>query len=278
NKEKGASYVKEFGQEVLKKLPTDKPLFWSATKSGSYVSLQEGFFENDKFIIEILAEYSNVKSVQLPLDMINQLKSAGVELAPVPAGMVRQNLKGINNLSNKYEYEQLIKLLIFILDIYLIPLYDNKWGKFDKQSKQKYYLATNEQQNLVPHVNSSNFVYFSEKNDKETRLKEVFEQDEFQKHTNVKKFNAISLAYLLGYELKPEQKITDWDPESTSIPNKEWLNEIWKIILESNTSLELFSQYPLLEVVRPKRELILLDSKNPLLELPESNVAQFEKL
>lgn len=51
-----------------------------------------------------------------------------------------------------------------------------------------------------------------------------------------------------------------------------------KIILESNTSLELFSKYPILEVVRPKSELILLDSKNPLLELPKSDMSHVEKL
>ncbi|CAG8729250.1 1671_t:CDS:2, partial [Racocetra persica] len=63
-----------------------------------------------------------------------------------------------------------------------------------------------------------------------------------------------------------------------TIPNKKWLDEIWKIILESNTSLELFSRYPLLEVVRPTRELVLLDLKRPLLELPQNNMSHFEKL
>ncbi|CAG8840589.1 34309_t:CDS:1, partial [Racocetra persica] len=241
SKEKNSIYVTEFGREVLK-LPTDKPLFWSATGVGSYVSLREGFFENDKFIIEILAEYSKVKSVQLPLDMLNELKLAGVELAPVPAGMVRQNLKGINNLSSKYRYNQLIKLLVFILedenyedldDIYLIPLYDNQWGKFDNRSEQKYYLATREQQNLVPHVNLSNFVY--DKYCEHSKLKAIFEHEKFHDQTNVRKFNATSLASLLAFELQPEQKITNWDPESTTIPNKKWLDEIWKIILESNT-------------------------------------------
>ncbi|CAG8463426.1 20675_t:CDS:2 [Gigaspora margarita] len=285
NEEKNISYVTEFGHEVLKNLPTDKPLFWSTTEDGSYVSLREGFFENDKFIIEILAEYSKVKSVQLPLDMINELKSAGIELAPVPAGMVRQNLRGINNLSTKYKYNQLIKLLVFILededyedlnDIYLIPLYNNQWGKFDKEFKQKYYLASREQQNLVPHIDSSNFVY--DKYNEHSKLKMIFEHEKFHEKTNIKKFNATSLAYLLEYELIPEQKITNWDPESLTIPNKKWLNEIWKIILESNTSLELFSKYPILEVVRPKSELILLDSKNPLLELPKSDMSHVEKL
>ncbi|KAF0453383.1 hypothetical protein F8M41_001764 [Gigaspora margarita] len=69
--------------------------------------------------------------------MVNELKSAGVELAPVLAGMVRQNLRGINTLSTKYKYNQLIKLLVFILenedyedldDIYLIPLYNIQWN------------------------------------------------------------------------------------------------------------------------------------------------------
>ncbi|CAG8453742.1 19979_t:CDS:2 [Racocetra fulgida] len=285
SKEKNSIYVTEFGREVLKKLPIDKPLFWSATGVGSYVSLREGFFENDKFIIEILAEYSKVKSVQLPLDMLNELKLAGVELAPVPAGMVRQNLKGINNLSSKYKYHQLIKLLVFILedenyedldDIYLIPLYDNQWGKFDKLSEQKYYLATREQQNLVPHVNLSNFVY--DKYCEHPKLKAIFEHEKFHDQTNVRKFNATSLASLLAFELQPEQKITNWDPDSAIIPNKKWLDEIWKIILESNTSLELFSRYPLLEVIRPSRELILLDLKRPLLELPQSDMSHFEKL
>ncbi|CAG8632106.1 671_t:CDS:2, partial [Dentiscutata heterogama] len=36
NKEKNNSYVTEFGREALRKLPIDKPLFWSTTEDGSY--------------------------------------------------------------------------------------------------------------------------------------------------------------------------------------------------------------------------------------------------
>ncbi|CAG8618668.1 4072_t:CDS:2 [Cetraspora pellucida] len=282
NREKAAIYVIEFGEKVLKNLPMDKPLFRSANGNGSYVSLQEAFFDSDEFIINILSEYSDVKSVHLSSEMLDDLKNVDVKWAPIPAKMVRENLRNID-LSNKFSYEQLITLLLFILEdnnyedlhnINLIPLADKSWGKFDRRSRQKY-IATFEECNLVPNADLSNFV--DEICSDDDKLKKFFENIEFQQKTNVRKFNAVSLGNLLKYEIPFGQQITNWDPESTYIPNKIWLNKIWKFILESNASLEAFFQYPLLEVIRPTKELTFLDSRQPLIELPKDDT-HYEEL
>ncbi|CAG8802945.1 12421_t:CDS:1, partial [Racocetra fulgida] len=148
------------------------------------------------------------------------------------------------------------------------------WGKFDKRSKQRY-IATDEEHDLVPNVDSSYFVHDIYSDD--DKLKQIFESNEFQQKTNVRKFNAISLGNLLKYEIPLGRKIPNWNPESTDIPNKIWLNKIWKFILESNVSLEVFLHYPLLEVIRPTKELTFLDSRHPLMELPKDDT-HYEEL
>ncbi|CAG8660857.1 32334_t:CDS:2, partial [Gigaspora margarita] len=283
SKEKLATYVVEFGMEVLKNLPIDKPLFQSANGNGSYVTLQESFFDSDAFIIKILSENSNAKCVHLSSKMLDDLKNAGVEWAPIPAKLVRENLRNID-LPFNFNYDQLIKLLLFILedddyedlhDINLIPLADNSWGKFDRRSRQRY-IVTSEERNLVPNADLSNFV--NDKYRKNNKLKEIFEKIEFQQKTNIRKFNAASLGFLLKYEIPFGKKITNWNPESTDIPNKIWLDKIWKFILESNASLDIFWEYPMLEVIRPTKELTFLDSRQPLMELPKNDMMHYEGL
>lgn len=43
----------------------------------------------------------------------------------------------------------------------------------------------------------------------------IFDHQKFHEKTNIKKFNATSLAYPLEYELIPEPKIINWDLESS---------------------------------------------------------------
>ncbi|CAG8641823.1 23254_t:CDS:2, partial [Dentiscutata erythropus] len=283
SKEKPAAYVIEFGKEVLKNLPIDKPLFRSSDRNGSYVSLQESFFDSDAFIIDILSKYSDVKCVHLSFDMLEDLKNADIELAPIPAELVRENLRN-KNLSLKFNNEQLIKLLLFILedgdyedlhDIYLIHLADNSWGKFGRRSRQRY-IATSKERKLVPNADLSNFV--NDGYHKIDKLKVIFENIEFQQKTNIRKFSAVSLGLLLKYEIPLGKKITNWNPESTVTPNKIWLNKIWKYILESNASLDIFYEYPLLEVIRPTQELTFLDLSQPLMELPKNDMLHYEEL
>ncbi|CAG8720559.1 21742_t:CDS:2, partial [Dentiscutata erythropus] len=278
---KVSAYVIEFGRKVLKNLPIDKPLFRSANGNGSYVSLQESFFDSEEFIIKILSEYSDVKSVHLSSKMLDDLKNVGVKWAPIPAKLVRENLRNID-LSLKFNYDQLIKLLLFILedndyedlyDINLIPLADKSCGTFGKQFR---YIATTEERNLVPKANLSNFV--NDKYRKNHKLKEIFEDIEFQRKTSIRRFDAASLGLLLKFEIPFGKKITNWNPKSTAIPNKIWLDKIWKFILESNASLDIFWEYPLLEVVRPTKELTFLDSRQPLMELPKNDMMHYEDL
>ncbi|RHZ87242.1 hypothetical protein Glove_38g43 [Diversispora epigaea] len=270
-------YITEFGIKVLKALPTNVPLFWSIFfEGGSYVNLDEACFGHeydDLFIFKILADYGN-KSVKLTEKQLDGFKKAEIDFSLISPKQVHETLKN-QDISKHYDWNDLIKLLKFFIkdkdyshlkDIEILPLANNEFAKFGDPTN--YYLATKGQRDLLPNVGNHHFVHdicvFSDK-----ILKEIFNSKKFQDQTNVKKFDAKTLAQLLDFELI-HKSIPNWDPNSHNIPNKNWIDEIWNIILNSKANLNLFEQFPILDICYPCSELTFLNSRMPVLECSQN--------
>ncbi|PKK65917.1 hypothetical protein RhiirC2_754340, partial [Rhizophagus irregularis] len=81
-------------------------------------------------------------------------------------------------------------------------------------------------------------------------IKEIFLREDFQKANNIGLLDLNDFNKILKYEL-PKQPSLDWNPKSSSIPNRCWLNAIWDYILDSDCNLDLFEKYPLLPIDKP---------------------------
>lgn len=247
-------------------------------KQGSYVNLSEARFGHnglDRFIFKILADYG-VKSVKLTRKQLDAFKKAGINLKLISPKLVHEILKN-QDISLKYDRDNLINLLKFFVDdddyshldgMYLLPLANNEFVKFGDYEIY-YYMGTEEQRKLLPSVEDRLFIHDVCNSD--TILKDIFDSEEFQNRYNIRKFDGNALSRLLGFELIPNRSIRNWDPTSQDIPNKNWLDRIWKIILNSITNLSFFEQYPILDVCYPRAELTLLNSRAPVLEFPADN-------
>lgn len=123
--------------------------------------------------------------------------------------------------------------------MYLLPLENGKFAKFG--NREIYYLVTEDQREhrkLLPNVEDHIFVHDICNTD--PILQPAFSSYEFKIRYSIKKFNVLSLARLLAFELRQNRIIPNWDPKSQNIPNEIWLDKIWEFILKSNANLNMF--------------------------------------
>ncbi|CAG8819231.1 21176_t:CDS:1, partial [Dentiscutata erythropus] len=178
---------------------------------------------------------------------------------------IRSILKNEEFVSNIRE-EYLFVLLKYILEdkkyndletIPLVPLFNNKFGKFDKS--KTYYIASKEQFKLFPNAGPRYFIPIELL--KSQKLLPNFTDEDFRKATNIKEFGEPTINSLLNQEINIALE-RDWNSSGIQIPNQQWLNEIWKRIIDS--ALEPYSPFPLLEVYDPnnQRKPQLISLKN----------------
>ncbi|CAH1763162.1 6213_t:CDS:2 [Entrophospora sp. SA101] len=82
---------------------------------------------------------------------------------------------------------------------------------------------------------------------KETDLYNKFQTDKFQNSTKIKNFDSFTISKVLEADL-PRNSCIDYNPSSLEIPNKYWLDEIWRIINYSKDIDPGLSGFPLIEI------------------------------
>ncbi|CAB4426057.1 unnamed protein product [Rhizophagus irregularis] len=193
-------------------------------------------------------------------------------------------------LSTFSRNEIIVKLLRFVLrdkayddltGVPLVPVLNDSHAAF---GDKKYYLTNHSERKLFPKYGPSVFVDDIMDQD----IIEIFLREDFQKANNIGLLDLNDFNKILKYEL-PKQPSLDWNPKSSSIPNRCWLNAIWDYILDSDCNLDLFKKYPLLPIDKPlnpkivSEQLVSLNSSNPLIRYPlnfnhEPMVLVLEKL
>jgi hypothetical protein len=118
---------------------------------------------------------------------------------------------------------------------------------------------------LFPNIGPSKFISIN----LPENLLRIFNDDEFSELTKIKKFNASAVLDLLRDVLNPVRELK-WDPDGESLPNKNWLDEIWSILNKDaeNIDFSRLSTFPLLQVIKPSNMLVRLITSDPLLCIP----------
>jgi hypothetical protein len=177
-----------------------------------------------------------------------------------------------DNSDNKKDPQKSIFLLLrFILSstdgsyenlngLPLVPLSDGSVGTFG----EVYYVGKRKHINLFPNVGSSKFVREELPHD----IEKVFKRDDLSV-LNIRQFDSAATVDLLSLEFSHKNiKELDWDPNSKSIPNDEWLKEIWSKLTTAKTiDFTKLSKFPLLPMIQPSEKLVQLDTTNPLLNI-----------
>ncbi|CAG8453449.1 13573_t:CDS:10 [Rhizophagus irregularis] len=274
---------RKYGLDVIRKLGlNNQKFFWTEVNGGQFVSLREArIFEKEKAIIADLLVNSGISAVKLGKDKIRQLSQIvesgdppNFPYEPVTGESVCEKLHEIPDIHDKLDnkHDSLFELLNFILQdknsyeiltgLSLVPLSNESVGKFG----EVYYIGKKEHLDLFPNTGPSKFVSI----DLPEYLFKIFNDVNFPAFTNIKKFDASAVLDLLTFELPP-LKERSWDPNGESIPNDDWLKKIWSILNKVKEEREFtrLTKYPLLPMIQPSK-LVRLDTKNPLLYIPEN--------
>ena len=103
---------------------------------------------------------------------------------------------------------------------------------------------------------------------------DIFTDDKFSKKTRIKKFDASAILNLLNEELLELSQIKElkWESNRNSIPNNNWLKQVWSVLFKSLNSWDFarLCYYSLLPVTYTYDVLVRPDITNPLLYLPEN--------
>ncbi|CAG8449298.1 15689_t:CDS:2 [Dentiscutata heterogama] len=261
--------LKEYGHMVLEHLCRKNPkVFWSPHSDGKYVSLTDSVFINDQTpqnIVDFLNQHGH-PTVRIEPEHLNKFKEKN--------GYRQVNPQLIRNILKDNEYilddsdltvSERFSLLKYILEdknykdlekISLVPLFNNKFGKF--ATEKNYNLATLEELNLFPKAGLEYFIPVDLL--KSYNLFSIFSNEEFRKTTNIQNFDEPTIRRFLHQEL-PFISERDWNPLNSTIPNQKWLDEIWSRILKH--SLAPYRSFPLLEVYDPNKQ----DQQHQLISL-----------
>ncbi|CAG8692043.1 30299_t:CDS:2 [Gigaspora margarita] len=292
--------LKEYGQKVLENLcRKNSEIFWSPYDDGKYVSLTNSVFINDETpenIVNFLNKH-NHPTVKIRPEYLNEFKEKS-GYRQVNPQLIRDILKNDESIlddsdltnarstknDNDLHISERFSLLEYILEdknyhdletISLVPLFDNKFGKF--ATEKNYIIATLEELKLFPKAGSEYFIPIDIL--ELYNLVPIFCKQEFSKATNIQYFGEPTIRRFLQQELHPISE-RDWNPSNSTIPNQKWLNEIWSRIIKH--SLLPYQSFPLLEVYDPntqdQHQLISLENAacKPLLAYPTTFDYQFE--
>ncbi|UZO07228.1 uncharacterized protein OCT59_027521 [Rhizophagus irregularis] len=281
---------KSYGLNVIKK--GNNRIYWTEANGGRFISLKEGkIIEGEETMIgDILGELG-VLILKLDKDKLEQIKeiakskrSLGFKYETISGKEVCDKLRGKDSFINSFiqknndssdkkkdPHETIFLLLRFILSsidgsyknldrLPLVPLSDDSVGTFG----EVYYIGKQKHINLFPKVGPSKFVRVELPHD----IEKVFKRDDFSV-LNIRQFDSAATLDLLSLEFPYKNiKELDWDPYGKSIPNDEWLKEIWSKLTSSKTiDFTKLSKFPLLPMIQPSEKLVQLDITNPLLNV-----------
>lgn len=289
---------KSYGLRVIRNLGDNRQrkFFWTEANGGQLVSLQAArILEKEQInisniLINLKVPIQVVKLDKEKMEHLNNIvkskKPRNFPYTPINGKLICKELQSLrpykpkdNVFNSDSTHDILFQLLSFILKdrdsfefldgLPLIPLNDGSVGKFGEYDKENvYYIGNQEHIELFPNAGSSKFVSIYLPND----IIRIFSSEEFSKVTNIRKFDAAAILDLLKYELSNEN-ILSWNPNNSSIPNDNWIKNIWSIINKSGKNIEFeeLSKFPLLPVIRPSNMLIKPDIYNPLLYINEEH-------
>jgi hypothetical protein len=278
---------RKYGLYVIKKLGTsDIKFFWTKANSGKFVSLKESkVHEGNNHIIADILAYWGVSALKLDEEKLEQLKeifNKGFTYTTISGRTICDLLRGNEEHIHKFSEndrtpnKEILRELLFLLlgfilnsiddDSYkilyrlpLVPLSDGSVGKFGNV----YYIGKQKHLDLFPKFGPSKFVHMG----LPTQLLDIFKRKKFSEHTNIKKFDSAAILDLLSLEFKGIEEL-DYNPNSTSIPNSNWLEEIWsKLENDVNIDFGKLSKFPLLPMIQPYEKLVKLDITNPLISV-----------
>jgi hypothetical protein len=235
--------------------------------------------KSDFWLGDILTEY-DVKVIFDFHDINTDYKHLVKRVTPKLVRDILRNKKLCINcikksLSSFSRNEIIVKLLRFVLrdkayddltGVPLVPILNDSHAAF---GDEKYYLTEHSERKLFPKHGPNVFVDDIADQD----IREIFLREDFQKANNIGLLDINDFNKILKLEF-PKQPILNWDPKSSSIPNRYWLNAIWDHILNFDCNLDLFENYPLLPIYKPthpevvSEQLVALNSSNPLIRHP----------
>ncbi|CAG8638947.1 3619_t:CDS:10 [Rhizophagus irregularis] len=278
---------KKYGLHVIKKLGTnDSKFFWTEANGGKFVSLKESNVheESDPMIADLLA-YWGVSSLKFDEEKLIQLKEISKQSSfpyttiggRTICDVIRKNEEYIHMFyqNDKTAKKEIIRSLLFLLlefilksidesyeilnRLPLVPLNDGSIGKFGNV----YYIGKQKYIDLFPKFGPSRFVHI----DLPGALLEIFRSKKFSVQTNIRRFDSAAILDLLSLEFHDIEEL-DYEPNSTSIPNSKWLEEIWsKLEVDDNINFIRLSKFPLLPMIQPYEKLVQLDITNPLISI-----------
>ncbi|GBC02577.1 hypothetical protein RclHR1_00470007 [Rhizophagus clarus] len=287
---------KSYGANVIKK--GNNRIYWTEANGGKFISLKEGkIIEGEETMIgDILGELG-VSILKLDKDKLEQIKeiaknkrNLGFKYETISGKEVCDKLREgkdifINSFiqknnndssrNKKDPHESIFLLLRFILrsidgsyenlrGLPLVPLSNESVGTFG----EVYYVGKQKHINLFPIIGPSKFVRVDLPHD----LEKFFKRDELSV-LNINQFDSASTLDLVFLEFPYKNiKELDWDPNGKSIPNDEWLKEIWsKLTSSKNIEFAKLSKLPLLPMIQPSEKLVQLDITNPLLNIEQGS-------
>ncbi|RIA90194.1 hypothetical protein C1645_164980 [Glomus cerebriforme] len=282
---------KSYGRNVIKKVG-DNRIFWTEANGGKFVSIKEGkILESEETMIANILGELEVLILKLDKNKLEQIKeiakskrTLGFAIKIISGQDICEVLRGkdefINSFIQKFNddssgnkkdpHESIFLLLRFILkninnsfDLYgvpLVPLSDNSVGMFGKV----YYIGKQKHINLFPKFGPKKFVRI----DLPLDLEKAFKKREVFSSLNIRQFDANAILDLLSLEFPNNINELDWNSNSKSIPNEEWLKEIWsKFKSTKDIDFAKLSKFPLLPMIQPYEKLVRLDITNPLLNI-----------
>ncbi|CAG8581539.1 13565_t:CDS:2, partial [Racocetra fulgida] len=267
--------IDSYRTKVLQSLG-DGEVFWTEAEGGKFISLKNAYFfeESDYVIADIFSKHgiSTVKMDKYKLGCLNE-KIKGKDSINSRHKILQENvnIQSVIEQEVQKDFMSGIGLLKFILQdennnlysklngLKLVPLKNDSFGIFGKRD---YYIAEKKCQEIFSESDPSRFIY-----DSDDELIEVFKNERFLE-LRIKRLDTHGILDLLAEDLPDEQEI-NWNPSSKSIPNRKWLDNVFKNI-ELDQTIELPNR-PLLPVIRPSHKLVKIDPTNPLLIYPDDN-------
>ncbi|CAG8594331.1 22149_t:CDS:10 [Dentiscutata erythropus] len=293
--------VKEIEDELIDSYRTkvlqglgDCEIFWTEADDGKFVSLKNAYFseEKDHIIANILSSHG-IPTVKMDIDKLSYLKDKikgkKSKYRPMKISKILQEREYNNILSSieqgQNDFISIIKLLKFILQekndnlflklngLRFVPLKNGTLGTFGKRD---YYIAEKDCQELFPKSGPSHFI-----DDSDDELIEIF-KNEHLSNLRIKRLNTQGVLDLLDEELQnaldlPDEELSnkqemEWNPSSESIPNRQWLDNVFEIMkLGAGSETLRLPNCPLIPVIRPSHKLVKINSTNSLLINPNDN-------
>nr|CAG8482990.1 4272_t:CDS:2 [Entrophospora candida] len=275
---------KQYGLKVLRKLIEKKSkIFWTEANGGEFVSAADALLFDDKEDIDIhlftqigipivKLEEKKLKNFETRFGMINHQL--------FDADMVCDSLKQVDK--DLLNHQQIFKFLNFILitkeksyekllKLPLVPLCNDDVGYFGESS---YFIDQNEECKYLFPKSYSNSKFIC--SNLPSKLKKIFREAEFSKTLKINEVDANAILDLIGHELPGVD--FHWDPESSSIPNRKWLDCIWKKLMSADYDYSKLKSYPLLAMTHPSHQLVLPNPTCPLLLIDSEEDLVFKVL